>query len=482
MGVFLFKFAVLTGIGVSGINRTLKLCRLWSWLIADLGRSSWSPLSPPSTIPSSTTHNLIPWRDRVRRVRLLAAPVHPEQFMRVMCNAVLWRFSSRRPDTARNRFWAWLTGLILPGIATCLAAPGCAIFSPPAATAPRPLSWLTHFVSQPLDASEAFDLNSIKPPPHAASVGSDSLLEITVWDLLEPGSPHTFPVRVSAAQTIDVPLLGEISVAGKTIPEIEQGLHDALQSGEFLNQPRVLVRSLDAPQVTIHVSGAVIRPGPVALPRTNASVYAALVSAGGLKAAAGTQIAVSHKPTGGTPARHKKNEGEPVLANAQSQLYANAAGVSADDSGEVQGDRAPSPADLPETHWYDVSVESEARELTALLLSDGDGLMVKAVVAPIRISGEVARPGAYALPTDKLLNVWQALLLAGDVQTHGVPLNITLVRPARDGRGAQRWFVNIEEIDARPAVAPAVQPGDLIHVEQTTSGKIRRAVGDLWNK
>jgi protein involved in polysaccharide export with SLBB domain len=67
--------------------------------------------------------------------------------------------------------------------------------------------------------------------------------------------------------------------------------------GEFLQNPRVIIRSLDAATVKIQVTGAVNRPGYVDLNRSDRSAYAAIVSAGGLSKTAGTQVAITRAPT-----------------------------------------------------------------------------------------------------------------------------------------------------------------------------------------
>jgi protein involved in polysaccharide export with SLBB domain len=131
------------------------------------------------------------------------------------------------------------------------------------------------------------------------------------------------------------------------------------------------------------------------------------------------------------------------------------------------------------TTWYDISKETDRQSVQRLLLADGDVITVRAATPPVRISGVVARPGAYPLPAERTLDLWQTLGLAGGVQTPGVPLNITVLRPAGDGRSAQRWMVHLESIERRPAQSPIIEPGDVIHIEPTTGSKIKRAVGGL---
>jgi len=424
------------------------------------------------------------------------------------------------PSSPGRRQWSRMLAL------SCVALSGCAMLesSTPTATQPTALSWLTNWVSQPAEMSPGFDVESIRPDAPPRDRHSDNLLEITVWDLYEPGKPYSFPVRVSADNTIDVPFLGQVLIEGRTIGEVEAALIESFQQGEFLLKPRVLVRSLDSPVMKVQVTGAVSRAGFVELTRADPSAYAAIVSAGGLKKSAGTQVAVtrraavasaSHAPPDDTRADRPFDEW-PVESNgnaaiegprtpaqransvdelsvpaappsiqspATNQALFSVADTTAD--GELLL-RTASPSRRidpePSTIWYDVTVVSHRDQLKLLQLADGDTVSVKAATPPLRIGGFVRRPGAYAVPAGKSLNVWQAIELAGGIRDERTPLNITLSHQSADGRRAPPAYLHVPTYDQRPAEAPFVESGDVLHVEPTTGSKIKRAVGDFWNK
>ncbi len=126
----------------------------------------------------------------------------------------------------------------------------------------------------------------------------DDLLEITIWDLYEPGKPHTFPSRVNSEGQIVVPHLDGIVVTGKAPAEIEAQLSETYRQQDLLKQPRILVRELSSAPIHTYVTGAVLRPGLINLPRGEASVFAALVAAGGLSRNAGLQVYVSDQAHG----------------------------------------------------------------------------------------------------------------------------------------------------------------------------------------
>jgi protein involved in polysaccharide export with SLBB domain len=414
-----------------------------------------------------------------------------------------------------------LRAALLAGVMGMLG--GCAMLdtAAPAAAQATPLSWLTNWVSQPVEMAPGFDVESIKPDPRPVTVLPENLLEITVWDLYEPGKPYTFPVRVSNRKTIEIPFLGAVSVEGRTVQEIETTLRDGFHKGDFLLNPRVLVRSLDSPLVKVLVSGAVNRGGFVELSRTDPSVYAAIVSAGGLRKTAGTQIAVTRRtgvssmpqpeirtrqpvPTstdeeGGdalsneprAPAQRANSLDElsvPPSVQSDRPTATNQAlfsVVDTDRESQVRPTRteaAPLATAEEVTVWYDVSRAPDREQLQSLQLGEGDSVTVKAAAAPLRIDGIVNRPGAYPLPPGRSLNVWEAIEMAGGVRDGSIPLNITLLHPAAEGRSARRSYLHVDAYEQHPADAPQVEAGAVLHVEPTTGSKIRRAVGDWWHK
>ena len=185
----------------------------------------------------------------------------------------------------------------LLAVAVCAGGSGCTLLETASPAAPRstPLSLLTNWVSQPIEVAPGFVVEEIKPAPVPPTVAPQNVLEVTVWDLYEPGRPHTFPVRVSDERQIEVPLLGIVGVENRTIPQVETALVEGYRQGEFLLNPRVIVRSLDAATIKVQVTGAVNRPGYIELNRVDRSAYAAILTAGGLSKTAGTMSGKSRR-------------------------------------------------------------------------------------------------------------------------------------------------------------------------------------------
>jgi len=84
---------------------------------------------------------------------------------------------------------------------------------------------------------------------------------------------------VSQRMTINFPVLGELSVKGKTTQDLENELKKLLVDGGYLINPNVTVRLLNA-KVTI--LGEVQRPGTISFTENNISLLQALGLAGDL--------------------------------------------------------------------------------------------------------------------------------------------------------------------------------------------------------
>lgn len=84
---------------------------------------------------------------------------------------------------------------------------------------------------------------------------------------------------VSATKTIQFPVLGELSVAGKSTADLEIDIKNRLESGGYLLDPTVTVRLLNA-KVTI--LGEVKKPGTFTFTENNISLLQALGLAGDL--------------------------------------------------------------------------------------------------------------------------------------------------------------------------------------------------------
>ena len=425
-----------------------------------------------------------------------------------------------------------------------LAGSGCStVFSKPVMSSNQPgLPWLAGFATAPVETAPPFDLTQIQPTRHVGTM-PDDMLEVTIWDLYEPGKPHTFPSRVDSQGQIVVPHLDTVLVTGKLPAEIEAQLAEAYRQQEILKQPRILVRELSSAPIHAYVTGAVLRPGLINLPRDDASVFAALVAVGGLSRNAGLQVYVSEQGSGkshtqaaasvpdvipatlvaGNSGIQLPDQNATTVAPAQLELpeqipladhetiapsvqqlvnHSESVAVSADGHSKPDVDSSDahrntqqaieeSVATRPDRpskngsqtqpgHWYDLSVDHDRDLLKKLVLRDGDVVTVRPAAPPIRISGAVTQPGAYRSPANNTLGLNEAIQLAGGFGSMDLPMVVILTRPATSEHGLERWTFRIGQGERFPPQAPNVEPGDLVHVEPTAQARVQSLVGSLW--
>lgn len=87
-------------------------------------------------------------------------------------------------------------------------------------------------------------------------VGTDDLLEITVFEIPELGST----VRVTASGSVSLPLVGPVNAVGVTPQELAANVEDALRD-QFVKDPHVTVLVREYASQPVSIVGAVQGPG-----------------------------------------------------------------------------------------------------------------------------------------------------------------------------------------------------------------------------
>ena len=120
-------------------------------------------------------------------------------------------------------------------------------------------------------------------------IGAGDLLEISVFKVPELSKT----VQVSGTGTVNIPLLGEISVAGKTTAELERELTAELAK-DYLQNPQVsvLVKEYNSQSVTIN--GAVQKPGVYPI-KTSTSLLQLVALAGGFQEMSNSTVLILRK-------------------------------------------------------------------------------------------------------------------------------------------------------------------------------------------
>jgi polysaccharide export outer membrane protein len=218
----------------------------------------------------------------------------------------------------------------------------------------------------------------------------------------------TADFRLQEDGRVTLPLVGQLALAGKAIPEAEKTIADALVSGAFLQAPQVSVSMVTPRHKQAVVLGNVTHPGPVNLDYLDTRLSDVLAAGGGITPTGADEVVV-------TGARNGKSFRRVI----------NVPAALADEGGEQN-----------------------------IVIASGDVLYVQR--APVFYAyGEVQKPGPYRLENNMTLQ--QAVITAGGLTKRASESRVRLQRRRGDG--------SIEELF--PPITDKVQPDDVIFVKES---------------
>lgn len=127
--------------------------------------------------------------------------------------------------------------------------------------------------------------------PQSYTIALTDRLRITVYQ----EEDLSVITRVDAKGTVNLHLVGEVAVVGKTVSEAQKIIETAYQSGRFLKNPQVTINIEEYAPREVSVQGMVRNPGRYPLPiEATMTVLELVTKAGGLTdTAKGTAITVT---------------------------------------------------------------------------------------------------------------------------------------------------------------------------------------------
>lgn len=259
----------------------------------------------------------------------------------------------------------------------------------------------------------------------AYDVGPLDVLTFRVMNLEKVREVSTFDIDVDAEGYINLPFVGPLLVAGKTLAEVRT-LAVSRYAENYLQNPQLTVTMHDYKSRPISVLGAVEKGGVFYLQKNNVTLTEALSLAGGLstggidRVSAGTTALIVEPPAqkGGLPVRTEVNLVD-LLLNGNQQL--------------------------------NMTIGPHA---TVDVLPAED----------IYVQGYVAKPGSF--PYHRPITVTQAVGLAGGVdETRGSP-EVCEVRRATSN-GVERIKVDLTAIASGETADVTVKSKDTIWVGRT---------------
>jgi polysaccharide export outer membrane protein len=246
-------------------------------------------------------------------------------------------------------------------------------------------------------------------------IGSKDLLEIRVLEISELNVER----RVADSGAIDLPLLVQVNIAGKTAVEIQQQLESLLRA-KYVNRANVSVIVKEFANKPVSIVGAVVRPGSLNI-SGRWYLLQAISAAGGLDATAGKKIYVLRRGDNGL---------SDVLEIQRDDL--------------LQG----------------------ASPMWNVPIFAGDVVNIPArSVVKVYCLGEVRQPGALEFDSDDRITLLSVIAKAGGL-TDRASKTILIKRKGADGKDTETK-VNYKAVIAGKEPDPPLKANDVVVVSES---------------
>ncbi|MBV8358913.1 MAG: polysaccharide biosynthesis/export family protein [Deltaproteobacteria bacterium] len=300
---------------------------------------------------------------------------------------------------------------------------------------------------------------STATPNSGFSLGPGDVLRISV-PMVSQLTDRT--VRVSENDTIALPLLGVINVAGMTEQDLRQELASRL--GRYMYNPQVEVYLQTPENRVVSVLGSIKAPGRYIVASRSDTIMTLLSRAGGTTETAGSQLLFFPAPSTRSMAPVRAN----IVADASGtpahyQLTRQDATASADDPSFATDESTMLTQNKPGSPLL-ISIAGPERYME-MPVRPGDVLLVPAA-GSVSVQGWVDKPGIFPI-TPGMTALGSIAAAGGALYTPSA----TLVR-AGHGGGRQQIALNLPRIKSGQDPDVPVRGGDVIIVERSVPGAL----------
>lgn len=294
-----------------------------------------------------------------------------------------------------------------------------------------------------------------------SAISPGDLLDVTIFSGLEDEAPNPSVLQVSQRGDIDLPLIGQVVVAGMEPSDASRAITSAAVDRGVYRRPNVTLEINKRATHQITVLGAVSEPGVHELPVGACDVLSAISAAGGLTEDAGTEVEVMRQPAKTFLARG----GPGNAANPDIQQVAYQPGFQPP---AVVATR-PQPATAM-MERIDLAM-ADTKSTVSQPLGDRDVIRVPPQTKRIvYVSGLVNKPDQFELPHDQNVRVLDALAMAGGLSSV-VADKVYVIRQFEDDQRKQPAVIQVSIADAKQNGKEnlILAPGDLVSVESTVT-------------
>jgi polysaccharide export outer membrane protein len=284
-------------------------------------------------------------------------------------------------------------------------------------------------------------------------IGRGDILEMQVVTGAEKGDAKTWPLVVQNDGSVEVPLIGKVSLVGLDVDAARQSITAASVERGIYRQPTVTLKVNERRSNHVTVVGAVQDPGNYQLPVTGSDLLSALVKAGGLSEDADTVVEIRRAP---------RSTGSDSLPSTPTESIIAQVGYDAPSSATSSADLA-----TAQTFAIDLVAATQQPVPSAFRLGDGDVVTVRRRPPRfVQVIGLVNRPDRIRIPPGQNPTVLDAIAMAGGV-TESIADRIIIVRKVPGRVEPLKIEVSISEAKKSAAGNPVLADGDVVSVEET---------------
>ncbi len=236
--------------------------------------------------------------------------------------------------------------------------------------------------------------------------------------------------RLDGSGRIVLPIVGNLEVAGKTLPEVEAAIAALYYPDYVLQEPSIVATVSEYISASVSVVGAVKLPGVYELRSNEQTLTTALMKAGG------------------------------IADDGAATIYISGAGIG-----------APRSVTVPVVNMNIPGKDVE--------LIDGDAIIVEATDPKgVSVVGLVKKPGMYPWKSQSRCTVMDAIAFAGGVNDLADPQYARVYRQDSDGKIVSA-VVKLNESTSADAGEVCLKSGDIIVVEQTPRTRTRLVLSQV---
>jgi len=317
------------------------------------------------------------------------------------------------------------------------------------------------------------------------ALGPGDVLEVSVQDVPEL---HECRVRISGDNTVSMPILGTIDVAGLNEEGIKQRIYN--RASRYVHDPEVEVFVREYHSRDVMVMGMVQKPGMYALDTPNETVLDVIGKAGGSTERAASQVILI--PSGATTYTAQESTNQSVshdgtFSEAKFASTENPAPSAVSQAAPDQPVRPVAAHMLDQPNVSPSATTSRSRwivldtsgsgdpALMMLPARPGDLIMIPAA-GEVMVQGWVRNPGAFVI-TPRMTALGAVTAAGGEMFSSSADL----LRAGNDTDQAD-YRLNLNRINKHQEQDVLVQSGDVIIVNKSATGAVPYLVYSLFNK